>query len=419
MIVQASVLASTVRQTPVKTPLPTGTESDTASSSNEETTSTEDSSPVVPSSFAALIAQLPHLGTISVPTTGFKTTAKTNSNSSGNSSNSTSTPSTGKDASPAPATPTVLNLSMLMAQASIQASTTKSPVTATTISTTTPGLAKAVVGAAKEKKSASEDTEGSFLQAHTEASDTTSSLLSSLGLSTTSTVYSGVQQPLTSSVGAKNSSLNGVSTTTTTLAGTANVEKGSAMNAELNVPEIFSGYGANVATQPSAADLHIQLSQNSDFEDAIKQVMHIAELTQTNESRAPMRVEMEIQTPPGAIVNVYVSRQNDQWRAQLSTNDPQALAWVQDKMSSLRQSNDFGVEVRWLPPQMESTSISSTSSDTNSNLGWDRGGQEQSNYQQPDERSQSERQKRAGVTPDYATVPEDDFMSALTAVGAA
>ena len=57
-----------------------------------------------------------------------------------------------------------------------------------------------------------------------------------------------------------------------------------------------------------------------------------------------MRVAIEIQTPPGAIVNVYVSKQpDDQWRAQLSTNDPQALSWVQDKMSSLRQSNEFGL----------------------------------------------------------------------------
>ena len=120
--------------------------------------------------------------------------------------------------------------------------------------------------------------------------------------------------------------------------------------------------------------------------------MHVAQLTQTNESRTPMRVAIEIQTPPGAIVNVYVSRQNDQWRAQFSTNDPQALAWVQDQMNSLRQSGDLGVDVNWLPPQMESGTARARA--TNSNLAWDRGGQNQSSYQQPDERSQSQRQRK-------------------------
>jgi len=200
------------------------------------------------------------------------------------------------------------------------------------------------------------------------------------------------------------------------------------MNATLNFPEIFSGYGANTVPEQTPVDMHIQLSSNQDFEDALKQVMHVAQLTQTNNSIAPMRVEMEIQTPPGAIVNVFVSKQNDQWRAQLSTNDPQALAWVQDKMSSLRQSNDLGVEVRWLPPQMESSASLSTSSSSQSGLGWERNGQQQQQPQgqqeqqagnqprQNEQQQQPSRQKRAEI---FAGIGAGQFMQALTAVGSA
>ena len=189
------------------------------------------------------------------------------------------------------------------------------------------------------------------------------------------------------------------------------------MNAATNYPEIFSGYAPSVGTQTAAPDLQIKLSSNSDFDDALKQVMHVAELSQANISRAPMRVEMELQTPPGAIVNVYVSKQSDGWRAQLSTNDPAALSWVQDKMSSIKSSgSDLGINVRWLPPQIE-TSISTTGS-SGSNLSWENNNQNQSGYQQ-DEQSQSNRQKKQELVPAFATGDEDDFFSALTGVGSA
>ena len=185
------------------------------------------------------------------------------------------------------------------------------------------------------------------------------------------------------------------------------------MNSTLNFPEIFAG--TNSVPQQTPVDMQIQLSTNHDFEDALKQVMHVAQLTQTSpSSRAPMRVELEIQTPPGAIVNVYVSKQNDQWRAQLSTNDPQALAWVQSKMSTLNQSSDLGVSVRWLPPQMEGLTTSSSSSE--SGLGWDRGGQQQQGNQQQNEQQPSGRQKKIEL---FAGIGVGPFMEALTAVGSA
>lgn len=193
------------------------------------------------------------------------------------------------------------------------------------------------------------------------------------------------------------------------------------MNAQANINELalLSGNGGNAVPSQSSADLHIQLSSNSDFTDALKQVMHIAQLTQTSGSGTPMRVEMEIQTPPGAIVNVYVSRQDDGWRAQLSTNDPAALSWVQDQVSSLRQSSDLGVEVKWLPPQLEGSASIATSGSQDSNLSWNQGGQGQSHYQQPDERQQSGQQQNADSTSDFESTQSNPFMNTLAALGRA
>jgi hypothetical protein len=257
--------------------------------------------------------------------------------------------------------------------------------------------------------------EGSFLQPTASSSTNASeAALLAYGLGVSSDSF--VNQKLTPTVSSTNNAPSDPLSASAPLAGTANVEKGSAMNTDLHLPEVqlLSGLGANAASSQNAPDLHIQLSSNNDFTDALKQVMHVAQLSQTNESVTPMRVEMEIQTPPGAIVNVYVSRQNDQWRAQLSTNDPQALSWVQDQMSALRGSNDLGGDVRWLPPQMESTPTLSSGQDAN--LTWDRGGQGQSSYQQPDDRQPSQRQKQTDDKPG-ATPKSNLFMNALTSLG--
>jgi len=278
-----------------------------------------------------------------------------------------------------------------------------------------------VVNPAKEKKSAPASTEGSFLQSGPASSYTaagTPEMLTGLpGITSGATV----NQQLTSNNGTKNHPLEAVAATASTSAGTANVEKDQVMHAELNIPDltVLSGNGGNAVPTQGNADLHIQLASNSDFTDALKQVMHIAQLTQTSESRAPMRVEMEIQTPPGAVVNVYVSKQDDGWRAQLSTNDPAALSWVQDQVSSLRQSGDLGVEVKWLPPQMESGTTLTTSSSQDSNLAWNQGGQGQSNDQPPDERQQPGRRQNAKATPELAAIPSNPFMETLAAVGRA
>jgi hypothetical protein len=331
------------------------------------------------------------------------------------------------------------DLSTLMIQALILASnaqqnaagaTPPSPATTTaaatsTITTTIMGTNLPILDQtqgtiavpAKEKKSDATTAKGSFLQASSSASstDTTANGLLASGVTTIGQLLAS--QTVTPNVGNKNSSFVNLAASASSVAGTANVEKGKAMNADLNIPQltaISSLATQSTPTRQAPADVNILLSSNNDFQDALKQVMHVAQLTQTSESRAPMRIAIEIQTPPGAIVNVYVSRQNDQWRAQLSTNDPQALTWVQDKMNSIR-SGDVGVDVKWLPPQMESTASSSN----NSNPDWNRGGQNPSSYQQPDERSQSQRQRKPSAEPEFATVGADDFMNTLSAIGEA
>ncbi len=326
-----------------------------------------------------------------------------------------------------------IDLSTMMVQALILAANAQqSPATAavstTTVTATTTtaiaagkdlplwGLTKsASASPLKEKKSGSSIAEGSFLQAPPPSTPTDVRAKNLVGPpSITISHLAGLQQ-VTPITGAKNSSSTTLPDVTSSVAGTANVEKTKAMSPDIINSQIIalSGLGTQgSALQQTSADVNILLSSNNDFQDALKQVMHVAQLTQTDETRTPMRVAIEIQTPPGAIVNVYVSRQNDQWRAQLSTNDPQALTWVQDKMSSIR-SGDIGVDVKWLPPQMES---SSTGGNTNSNLGWDHGGQNQSNYQPSDERPQPQRQRKGTPEPELEVIGAGAFMNTFASI---
>jgi hypothetical protein len=61
----------------------------------------------------------------------------------------------------------------------------------------------------------------------------------------------------------------------------------------------------------------------------------------------------------------------------------------------------------------------SMSSGNDANLSWDRGGQGQSNYQQPDERRQNERREKADDAPAFAEIGSNFFMNKLTSAGSA
>jgi hypothetical protein len=203
------------------------------------------------------------------------------------------------------------------------------------------------------------------------------------------------------------------------LAGTgmANGKKDSDMNATLEMPTLVTSTGSNPMVTRTSADVHILLGTNKDFQEALEQVVHVADLSNLSRVTPPLRVAIEIQTPPGAIVNVYVSRQGDSYRAQLSTEDPIALGWVQGQISSLKQSSDSGVVVKWLPAQLETSSASASSTSTGSdrNLDWNRG-QNQSGYQQ-DERQPSSRQKREAYADDDSSEASVPFLETLGVLG--
>ena len=192
------------------------------------------------------------------------------------------------------------------------------------------------------------------------------------------------------------------------------------MNPDLTLPDMLANAGANAASN-SAPEVNILLSSNNDFEDALKQVIHIAQLNDATGSSpvAPTRIAIELQTPPGAIVNVYVSKQDDSYRAQLSTTDRAALSWVQDKLASLRLGNDLGVEVKWLPAQVESSSSSisaTTTSSDGSNLNWNRDGQQQNNPSS-DDRDQYQRQNQPSYEDDLVEDGADTFTSKFATAG--
>ena len=196
----------------------------------------------------------------------------------------------------------------------------------------------------------------------------------------------------------------------------ANGKKMDDMNSNLDMTSLVVSSGTNPLVMRTSADLHIALATNHDFTDALDQVMHVAELSNMSRSTPPLRVAIEIQTPPGAIVNVYVSRQADSsYRAQLSTSDPQALSWVQNQISSLKGSTDTGSAIRWSPAQLEpAAGLSTSSSSTGSDRGydWNRGGQQgQSGY------NQDERTPRRRALFNDSPEPDAAFAETFAVVG--
>lgn len=268
-----------------------------------------------------------------------------------------------------------------------------------------------------EKKSANSSDERSFIQSDASASSTLGMMLMApLALASAGTQvatnHNLPTSPANTGTGSPGGSIGAL-----TSAGTGSVKKENEMNATLDMTDLMTSTGSTQTVAAPSASVHILLGTNNDFKDALAQVMHVAELSHLSTTTPPLRVAIEIQTPPGAVVNVYVSKQPDNtYRAQLGTDDLQALNWVQDQIGSLKQSTDTGVAVRWLPAQLETTSTITTSSSSESGLGWDRGGQQgqswQSNQQQADDRQQA-RQKRAGYTDRLAPDLSIPFIGAL------
>jgi hypothetical protein len=303
---------------------------------------------------------------------------------------------------------------MTSAQQIVQPNTTSTTRTETPFSSSTRSAAPA---SAKEKKSAADTSEGSFIQSGSSTASTTSTA-SNLTTAAVTAVdnASGNQQVATNSTPARNGSNNAAASSISSV-GTARDENRSTMNTDLTLPaEMIAGATAST-TSSNAPEVNILLSSNNDFSDALKQVVHIAQLNEATGTTNPTRVAIELQTPPGAIVNVYVSKQDDSYRAQLSTNDPAALSWVQDQISSLRQNNDLGVEVKWLPAQIEGTSsLSATTTPSDgSGLNWNRDGQQQNNPQS-DDQSQYQRQNSSSYE-DLTEAEAESFASSFVTAG--
>ena len=186
------------------------------------------------------------------------------------------------------------------------------------------------------------------------------------------------------------------------------------MNATLDLTDLMAGTGTAPAITRTPADVNILLGTNNDFKDALAQVMHVAQLSNLSTSTPPLRVAIEIQTPPGAVVNVYVSKQPDNtYRAQLSTDDVQALHWVQQQIGSLKEAPDTGVTVRWLPAQLEMAPTSSSSSSNGQDSSWNRGGQGWQSSQEQQQQAHERRQKRGGYAGLLAPELSIPFIGAL------
>jgi hypothetical protein len=321
------------------------------------------------------------------------------------------------------ATTTPATVSSLAAQA-LAAATAASTATSqakVTTGTETPlsGLAKAsTANGTKEKKSASGSSEGSFLQAGNTAGTGISTTSNLTATAVTAVDNSSQNQQFTSQSGSSKNAANSLGVSGAAGIGTNRDDKSSTMNTDLNLSDMLASTNSAANTPP---EVNILLSSNNDFEDALKQVIHIAQLNDATGSSSstvnPTRIAIELQTPPGAIVNVYVSKVDDTYRAQLSTSDPAALSWVQDKIASLR-SNDLGVEVKWLPAQVESSSSISatTTSSDSSNLNWNRDGQQQNNPSS-DDRDQYQRQNQSSYEDDLVEDGADSFTSSLATAG--
>ena len=277
------------------------------------------------------------------------------------------------------------------------------------------GTTKPAGAAPTEKKSANSASERSFIQADT----STSSALGMLLIAPSAVLHSNAQatnnQLLASSARTTGADVASASSGTLASAGMASGKKENEMNATLDLTDLMASTGTSSAVTRTPADVNILLGTNNDFKDALAQVMHVAELSNLSTTTPPLRVAIEIQTPPGAVVNLYVSKlPDDTYRAQLGTDDVQALHWVQDQIGSLKESTDTGVSVRWLPAQLEAAPSSSSSSSSNGqDSAWNRGGQGWQSSQEQQQQADERRQKRGSYAELLAPDLSIPFIGAL------
>lgn len=89
----------------------------------------------------------------------------------------------------------------------------------------------------------------------------------------------------------------------------------------------------------------ITVSNSEQFAEAVQNALN------TPRELLPRRVEIQMQTPPGAVVTLSLTRSNGELRAQFDANSAQTLQWLNNEVGRLQNMN-FGMAVRWAPPQM-------------------------------------------------------------------
>ncbi len=89
----------------------------------------------------------------------------------------------------------------------------------------------------------------------------------------------------------------------------------------------------------------ITVSNSEQFAEAVQNALN------TPRELLPRRVEIQVQTPPGAVVTLSLTRSNGELRAQFDANNAQTLQWLNNEVGRLQNMN-FGLTVRWAPPQM-------------------------------------------------------------------
>ncbi|MEM9444115.1 MAG: hypothetical protein AAGA18_02070 [Verrucomicrobiota bacterium] len=101
----------------------------------------------------------------------------------------------------------------------------------------------------------------------------------------------------------------------------------------------------------------VELKDNSTLKPTLQR--YIQEMNGFSRTR---RLQIQLAAPNGGMVNVYLSEVNGAMRVQMSAGNEGVLEWLQENMKFLK-TIDAGVNMRWLPPQIEAPKQSKESQD--------------------------------------------------------
>lgn len=103
----------------------------------------------------------------------------------------------------------------------------------------------------------------------------------------------------------------------------------------------------SLSNSTSVSTEKVSVNSSEQFAEAVQNALN------TPRELLPRRVEIQMQTPPGATVTLSLTRTNGELRAQFDANNEQTLQWLNGEVGRLQNMN-FGLTVRWAPPQLAS-----------------------------------------------------------------